>query len=251
MNGNLHEFDNNIIQFEVINGGKNKMGNPDKKSGQSTEVYAFKTKEEIDAMIAVLDNHIKAASDEDKRKIAYRNKMFFMIGINLGIRASDLRTLKWSFFLDKQSDGKLQFKPFYVIQPLKQRKHNKFVPLFFNDAVKGAINSYIERYSIENMDGYLFSSRKGNEPIEVSSLWKIIKDTAIEAGIKQNIGSHSLRKTFGFWRWHEAKDKTKALIILQNIFNHSSTITTMRYIGLLDEEISEMYNSINLGMEFV
>lgn len=252
--------DSHIIPFEIIVGSQkekeikyNKDGSVkktqcNKVAGQDSEVYAFKTKEEIDAMIAVLDNHIDTATNENQKQIAYRNKMLFLIGINIGIRGSDLRTLKWSFFFDKKDNGVFQFKTFYVIQPMKQRKQKKFVKLFFNDAVKNAINSYIEKYPIDDLNNYLFSSRKGDEPIEVSSLWRIIKNTAAEAGIEQNIGSHSLRKTFGFWCWHNSEDKNKALVILQQIFNHSSTQVTAKYIGILDDEIEYMFHSINLGL---
>ena len=250
----------NIIPFEVIGGRKekevkyNKDGSIkktrcNKVAGQDSEVYAFKTKEEIDAMMDVLDNHINTATNDNQKQIAYRNKMLFVIGINIGIRGSDLRTLKWSFFFDKKDNETLKFKTFYVIQPMKQRKQKKFVKLFFNDAVKNSINSYIEKYPIDNLDDYLFTSRKGDEPIEVSSLCRIVKSTAAEAGIEQNIGSHSLRKTFGFWCWHNSEDKNKALVILQQIFNHSSTQVTSRYIGILDDEIEDMFHSINLGLD--
>ena len=253
--------DNRVIPFELIVVGQkekevkyNKDGSVrktrcNKVAGQDSEVYAFKTKEEIDAMIDVLDNHINTATNDNQKQIAYRNKMLFVIGINIGIRGSDLRTLKWSFFFDKKDNGTLKFKTFYVIQPMKQRKQKKFVKLFFNDAVRNAINSYIEKYPIDNLDDYLFTSRKGDEPIEVSSLCRIVKSTAAEAGIEQNIGSHSLRKTFGFWCWHNSEDKNKALVILQQIFNHSSTQVTSRYIGILDDEIEDMFHSINLGLD--
>lgn len=221
-----------------------------KVAGKDSEVYAFKTKEEISDMIRVFDKHIEEAKDENKKQIACRNKLLFIIGINIGIRGSDLRTLRWNFFFNRNGD-ELEFKEFYTLQPMKQRKQKKFVKLFFNQTVKTAINNYISEYPIEDLNDYLFSSRKGDEPIEVSSLCRIVKSTANEAGIIQNIGSHSLRKTFGFWAWHEAEDKNKALVILQRIFNHSSTTTTCKYIGLLDDEIKEMYNSIDLGLECI
>ena len=252
----------NVISFEVIQGNSkekeikyNKDGSVrrikcNKIAGKDSEVYAFRTKEEIDAMIEVLDRHIEEAENDNQRQIACRNKLLFIIGMNVGIRASDLRTLKWSFFFDKKNND-LEFKKFYVLQPMKQRKQKKFVKLFFNQAVKKIINSYISEYPIDDLNGYLFPSRKGDEPIVVQSLWRIIKDTAIEAGIEQNIGSHSLRKSFGFWCWHEAEDKNKALVILQQIFNHSSTQVTARYIGILDDEIEDMFNSIDLGLDMI
>ena len=242
----------NFIPYEVFSEkldkenniqDKKQNSNCNKKAGVSSEVYAFKSKEEIDLIMNVLETNIKNAPDEDKRWIANRNKLLFVLGMNIGIRASDLRTLKFSFFFN--NDG--SFKDFYVLQPMKQRKQKKFVKLYFNTTVKSALNDYILKYPITNYNSYVFSSRKAEEPLEVSSLCRIVKNIALEAGIKQNIGSHSLRKSFGYWCWHNAEDKNKALIILQQIFNHSSTQVTSRYIGILDDEIEDMFNSIKLG----
>lgn len=230
--------------------GSVKRTHCNKVAGQDSEVYAFRTEEEIAAMIKVFDKHINEAANIDQRQIACRNKMLFLIGINVGIRGSDLRTLKWSFFFEKHN-GELKWKNCYVLQPIKQRKQKKFIKLFFNNTVWKAVNDYIKEFPFDSLDDYLFSSRKGNKPILVQSLWRIIKDTACEAGIEQNIGSHSLRKSFGFWCWHKAEDKNKALVILQQIFNHSSTQVTSRYIGILDDEIEDMFNSIELGFEMI
>ena len=207
----------------------------------------IKTEEDIAAMVQIFDKHIAEAPDDNKRQIAYRNRLLFFIGMNVGIRASDLRTLKWSFFLNK--DG--TFKDVYVLQPMKQRKQGKFVKLYFNQTVKKAVQDYLFEYPYDNIDEYLFTSRKGEKPIVVASLWRIISDTAKEAGIVQNIGSHSLRKSWGYWCWHNAKDKQKALVMLQCCFSHSSTQVTMKYIGLQDEEVADMYYSVELGLEYM
>ena len=228
--------DDNSIDGELSN-----------RTGQSCEVYAFRSKEEIEAMIKVFDKHIAEAPDNNKQQIAERNKLLFVVGINLGLRASDLRILQYDFFLNEDRT----FKDFYVLTPMKTRKLKKKVKLFFNQTVRKAIMDYLKKYPTDSLDDYLFISRKGNNPINENTLWDIIKKTATEAGIKQNIGSHSLRKSWGYWAWHEAQDKSKALVTLQQCFNHSSMQTTLRYIGLLDDEISDMYNSIELGMEFL
>ena len=246
----------NVISFDYIKSIKEQV-KPKKErkggkiAGQESEVYAFRSKEEIGAMINVLDLHIENADNDNQRKIACRNKMLFLIGINIGIRASDLRTLKWSFFFDKNASGELEFKQFYMLQPMKQRKQKKFVKLFFNQTVKQIINNYISEYPFDDLEEYMFASRKGDNPITANSLYHIVKDIAIEAGIKQNIGSHSLRKTFGFWCWHNADDKNKALVILQQIFNHSSTQVTAKYIGILDDEMKDMFDSIELGLDMI
>ena len=246
----------NIIELKVVNGkiGKkeavkyNKDGSVckiknNKKAGESSEVYAFKTKEEIADMLNVLNKHIENAVDKEQKQIWCRNKLLFLIGINIGIRASDLRSLKWSFFLNE--DG--TFKDVYILQPMKQKKYGKFVKLYFNQTVKRAVQNYLFTYPYEDIDEYLFTSRKGNEPIDVRSLWRIISNVAKEAGIKQNVGSHSLRKTWGYWCWHNAEDKNKALVIIQKCLGHSSTQVTLRYIGVQDKEIADIYYSIELG----
>ena len=230
----------------------NKDGSIDKRrsnsvAGVSTEVYPFTSDAEIKAMIDMFNKHIDEALDDDKRWIASRNKMLFLVGINLGIRASDLCGLKYSFFMNE--DG--TFKEFYSLQPKKTKKTKKFVKLYFNETVKKAVTSYIEEYSIEDMNEYLFKSRKGDGHITEISLGRIIKDTAEEVGIERNICSHSLRKTFGYFVYHNAEDKNNALIILQTIFNHSSPAITSKYIGLTDNEISDVFNTLNLGDEFI
>jgi integrase len=257
----LNQDCDNVISFEIVkekqkevkynkDGSANKSKNR-KEKGVSSEVYAFRTNEEIKNIVKVLNKHISKATDQDKLWIAYRNKLMFLIGWNVGIRASDLRTLRWNFFFEYNEDKQLEFKKFYTLQPMKQRKQKKFIKLFFNNTVKKAINEHIKMYPIEDLNDYLFSSRKGEDAITAKSICRIVKDIAEEAGVKQNIGSHSLRKTWGYNIWHEAEDKNRALVMLQECFAHSSTQVTMRYIGLLDEEKCDMYNSVNIGFEFI
>ena len=250
----------NVITLSVIDGKLgvkpevryNKDGSidkrhPNKTAGESSEVYPFVSEEEIKGMIDVFDKHIEEAQTENQRMIASRNKMMFLIGINVGLRASDLITLKWNFFFN--NDG--EFKDSYSLQPKKTKKQKKFVKLYFNQVVKKAVTDYIVEYPIQDMDEYLFKSRKGDNHITEISLGRIIKDTAEEVGIERNICSHSLRKTFGRFIFHNAEDKNKALVVLQTIFNHSSPAVTSRYIGLTDDEVSDVFNELNLGIDFI
>lgn len=257
----IREYEaDNIVKLTLIDGKLskkpevryNKDGSIDKRhsnrvAGVSSEVYPLTNEEEIKSMIDVFDKRIDEAPDENKKQIAHRNKMMFLIGINLGIRASDLCGLKYNFFMN--ADG--SFKDSYSLQPKKTRKQKKFVKLYFNQTVKKAITDYIQEYPIKDIEEYLFKSRKGNGSIGEQTLWDIMNKAAIEAGIKQNIGSHSLRKTFGRFVWHNAEDKNKSLVILQTIFNHSSPAVTSRYIGLTDDEVCDVFNELNLGIDYI
>lgn len=250
----------NIIPFSIVMGTKDvKPKSPKardnsgglKPSGVSSEVYAFRTDEEIKAMIDVFDKHINEATDEHHRQIASRNKLLFVVGINVGLRASDLITLKWNFFLDSIEDDEYKFKDFYTLQPKKTRKQKKFVKLFFNNTIKKVIVDYLNEFPTDNLNEYMFKSREGDGAIAATTIWRIIKNTAKEAGLTNQYGSHSLRKTFGFRAWHDAEDKDKALVILSCVFNHSSVATTRKYIGIMDDEIKGVFDSIELGYDFI
>ncbi|HHK5534043.1 TPA: tyrosine-type recombinase/integrase, partial [Bacillus mobilis] len=75
---------------------------------------------------------------------------------------------------------------------------------------------------------YLLRSRKGkNRPIGRSMAYKILKSTAAEFGLNE-IGTHTLRKTYGYHMYMQ----TKNIALLMEIFNHSSEKVTLRYIGI-------------------
>lgn len=57
----------------------------------------------------------------------------------------------------------------------------------------------------------------------------------------EEIGTHTLRKTFGY---HFYK-KTKDVAMLQDIFNHSAPVVTKRYIGITQDEIDEAIDKFN------
>lgn len=250
----------NVIKLSVVNGKLskkqeiryNKDGSIDKRhankvAGVSSEVYPFATEEEIKSMIDVFNKRIEDSTNDNQRQIACRNKMLFLIGINLSLRISDLVALKWSFFFKED----MTFRDSYKIQPKKTKKTGKFVTLYFNEVVKKTILEYIEQYPIEDMDGHVFKSREGNGAVLERSVWKIIVDAAKDAGIEHNVGTHSLRKTFGYHVWHNADDKEKALVMLMVIFNHASVATTKKYIGIMNEEVEDIFNGLNLGLDML
>lgn len=255
---NIAIQDNEIIDFlKVVESKKAKIVKykkdgsvkiiPNNKvKGKASEVYPFRTKKEIDAIINVLNKHIDEATTDYNKKRWLRNKMLFIIGINLGIRGSDLCNLKWSdFYYDD-----MKFKERTKIQPIKTKnKTGKYVTLSFNDTVKKFITEYVKKYPISNLDEYVFVTTKGKH-LDRDAMGRMIKSIAKEAGIKFNVNSHSLRKTFGYRTWTNAKDKGEALSMLQYIFGHSSMKTTMRYIGVTQEQVDDIFQNINVDNWF-
>ena len=253
------EKTDNVITLSIVNGKLyrkpevkyTKDGTIDKRhsnrvAGVSSTVYPFNT-EEIKTIISVLNKRIEEATNDNQKQIAHRNKMLFLIGVNVGLRASDLMQLRWSYFYKDN----MTFKDFYTLQPKKTKKTGKFVKIFFNQTVKKAIENYVSDYPVEDLNGYLFKSRKGDNPITERGLWKIIVDVAADAGIDKNVGSHSLRKTWARNIYDNAEDKSGALVMLQECLRHSDSLTTLRYISIMDEEKRDMYESIELGLDYI
>lgn len=58
----------------------------------------------------------------------------------------------------------------------------------------------------------------------------------------EEIGTHTMRKTFGYWHYQQYKD----VAILQEIFNHSSPSVTLRYIGINQDNIDKSYMNFSL-----
>ena len=93
------------------------------------------------------------------------------------------------------------------------------------------------------MNEYIFKSREGeNSPLTRQQTLNILKDSAAAVGIKENVGTHTLRKTWGYHAWQ--KGFSPALIM--ETLNHSNLAMTKRYLGIRQDEINGLYDSLNL-----
>ncbi|OUM88256.1 MAG: integrase [Bacillus thermozeamaize] len=175
-----------------------------------------------------------------------RNELLFILGINVGLRISDILRLKVKDLV--KPDGKIRD---YVI--VKEKKTKKVKKFYIGKVVKQTIKDYMEEYR-PHPDMYVFKSRKGkNRPISRQQAYRIINHAAELAGLVERdhtgrivsgeIGTHTLRKTFGYHAYKNGADTN----LLQEIFNHSSNKTTLRYIGITEEQKKEVYLSSNLG----
>ena len=249
----------NVIELSVVNGKLgvkpkvryNKDGTIDKRhsnkvAGVSSTVYPF-TLDEIKLIMGTFNKRIENASNEFARWVECRNKTLFTISINVGLRASDLLQLRYNYFYNED----MSFKEYYELIPKKQTETRKFVKIFFNESVKTALNKFIQEYPVMDLNEYVFKSKKGDGAITERTMWKIIVDITAEAGITKNVGSHSCRKTWARQIYDNAKNKSNALVMLQECLKHSSSLTTLRYIAIMDEEKKDMYESIELGLDFI
>lgn len=150
----------------------------------------------------------------------YRDYLLFVLGTNTGLRVSDLLSLK----VKDVKDGYIRLRE---KKTKKNRKHSMSPQLF------AQVKEYIHG---KDDDDYLFPSlRNPNRPLDRHQAYRIINRAARACGVKDRIGTHTLRKTFGYHFYRRYGD----VAILQEIFNHSSPSITLRYIGVKQDEIDE------------
>lgn len=162
-----------------------------------------------------------------------RDYCLFVFGINSGLRISDLLKLRIS---DITENGKIKDRI-----RLREKKTNKFKDFPLSTSTKSALKDYLKtRTYTENEP--LFISRKNKGFLLRQQAYKIINDVAKSVGIKEKIGTHTLRKTFGYHAYNNGYDIT----LIQKLFNHSSIAVTLRYIGITQDEMDNVYLSLDL-----
>ena len=124
---------------------------------------------------------------------------------------------------------------------LREKKTNKFKDFPLTDNAKSAIKEYLKTRECTANEP-LFISRKNKGFLLRQQAYKIINNVAKEVGIKEKIGTHTLRKTFGYHAYNNGYD----IAIIQKLFNHSSPSVTLRYIGITQDEIDDVYLSLDL-----
>ena len=156
-----------------------------------------------------------------------RNFLLFSLGINSGLRISDILKLKVKDVKDVE----------YI--QIKEKKTQKSKRFPITNAYKKILDEFIKNKSLED---WLFKSKKGNRPITRVQAYRIIRRACEKAGITTKIGTHTLRKTFGYHFYQEKKD----IALLQTIFNHSTPTVTLRYIGINQDMIDSNLKSFSL-----
>ena len=147
------------------------------------------------------------------KKSNFRDYLMFLIGINSGLRISDILKLKVADVVNKD---------FIEVCEKKTGKYRRF-PI--TNSFKEPLNEYIQEMESKE---WLFGSPYRKKPISRIQAYRIIHKACKKAGVQTKIGTHTLRKTFGYHFYNKYKD----IALLQSILNHSNPQITMRYIGI-------------------
>jgi len=192
------------------------MANMNEKRGMLIDVQPLKTKKEVNDLIEALGM---------SKQNGKRDQLLFKLGISTGLRCGDLVALTV-----EQVKGKSSFK-------IREGKTQKERTVYLN-SLMADIADYIETLPTDTV--YLFSSRKGDGHITTTQAYRIIAKAGDMIG-NDSIGTHTMRKTFGYTYYQATKD----VATLMEIFNHSSQKITLRYIGITEESIENSIKGIS------
>ena len=172
------------------------------------------------------------------------SRLFIATGIYTGFRLNEMRLLTFNDLLDKE----------YI--ETEKTKGSRYRKVKINKPLQECFNDFLACYSHLHYwkpSMYLFSKFSGNlrhrnSPLRKESLLARFKAIMKRFNINlHKCSTHAMRKAFGKRVYEKALDRFpqhKALNITQAALGHSSSETTIRYIGIEFEVIDEIYDII-------
>lgn len=164
----------------------------------------------------------------------YRMSLLVACGCFFGLRISDLLSLSWEQVLGES----------FTLTEKKTGKHRE---IKVNAGVQEHIKECYIALGIKGPHEKCFLNRYG-DVVSIQRINVVLKEIKVKYMLKdiQHFSTHSFRKTFGRKVVEMAGENSEmALIKLGEIFNHTSTSITRRYLGLRQQELREVYDNLS------
>lgn len=152
-------------------------------------------------------------------------------GSYIGLRISDLLQLRWSQLLHQE---------YFTITEKKTQKTRRVT---INPELQTILKRLFTQLEAKEED-LMFVNRFGDKPFSIQYVNSKLKDIFTTYKIRGQYSSHFMRKTLGRRVWEVNKYSDQALLLLSQLFNHASVSTTKIYLGIREQEISNLYLSV-------
>ena len=171
----------------------------------------------------------KLAKDEN-----YKMSLLVALGCFTGLRISDILSLRWWQILGVEE--------FTIIE----KKTGKQRTIRLNPQLQQHIQECYEHIKPIGVKAPILVSQKGTT-FTVQSINRLLKQIKAKYKVKiKNFSCHSFRKTFGRQVYNMNSDNSEfALVKLMELFNHSSIMTTKRYLAIRQEELLDTYTCLS------
>lgn len=165
----------------------------------------------------------------------YRLSLLLGCGFFFGLRISDLKNLKWSQIRNVDE--------FTIIE----HKTSKRRIIRINTGFKGHIQDCYIALGIKDDNLCCFLNRYGSE-ISLQMINRHFKKIKAKYRLPiNNFSTHTMRKTWArkIWENENAQGRgEQSLVVLSEVMNHSSVAITRRYLGIRQQEIGQIYESL-------
>jgi len=162
--------------------------------------------------------------------------LLISIGVFTGLRISDLLQLRFSQFEDSD---------YLIVVEQKTKKTRK---IKINPDLRSIVSRIKMKMDVIDNDTYIFINRYGIKPIDKSwvnvSLKKIFKTYGVET--EGNVSSHLFRKTLGNRVLKLNNYSNESIVLLMELFGHSSMAITKKYLGIREREVMNVYDSLRI-----
>lgn len=176
---------------------------------------------------------VQALIDEKK----YWWACYCILSFCTGLRYSDVCRLRWCDILDQRKvviTAKKTNKPHVI--PIGQNASDHFDTLYI-------------KMGKPSKKEFVLAGQKGEtgKAVSIQYINRTLKSWAVKYELSiDNFSTHTFRKTFGRYVYDKGGRDEKTLLYLNRIFKHANLDTTMIYLGIRDDEIADIFNSINI-----
>ena len=160
-----------------------------------------------------------------------RNLALFTLGINVAFRANELVSLDVDDVAHLSVGDTLDHK---------QRKTKKYRAVIINQSAYSAVQQWLV-VRPEAESPALFLSQRGGR-LSVPSVHALVKMWCRNVGLRGNYGSHTLRKTWGYMQREAGVSET----LISEAYGHSSVKQTRAYLGVESQEVTNLYQMLEL-----
>ena len=181
-------------------------------------------------------DQFKSLISKLERDGEYKFCLLISVGVFTGLRVSDLLQLKFNQFIGTE---------FLNIIEKKTKKDRR---IKINSDLKYIVERIKLKMNVANDDQFIFINKYGTKPIDKSYVNVKLKELfkKYDIHLEGNVSSHLFRKSLGNRVLKLNNYSNESMVLLMELFNHSSPITTKRYLGVRDSEIQSIYDSLKL-----
>jgi len=181
---------------------------------------------------------LKAVINDNR--YALRNMTLMLLGLNIGLRAKELASLKVSDVLT--DDFKIRDMCVLAKEQTKRDEANR---IFFNKAIRKQLATYLNDDAFKHLqhrrDSTLFIT-KNNTAFTTNTLVNLFAQLFKLANIQQ-ASTHSFRRTFAT----VLNDNATNVFTIQKLMRHKNIATTMLYVNVTDTQLINATNNLKLG----